>query len=316
MVVSDGGPDARSATGAHRAGEVDVPRVIAGFHIHIIIRFDGGVSDVSLRIIIKEVHGDGGVKGHGLRFAAGGGDRQISRHRFSGSVHRFRGGHRRAAVDVRLRVIGLVHAKHSAAQAIGIGGARLEPRISIQDFRPVRLPEGAEQEIHRRIIKERLDTARKVHGGGISLGIHIHIAAGYHRGRYLRIVRLPDVRLGAVVVINQGHRHGAAGFVCFAGRLRPAVHQFRETYIRFGERGKYIADNFRDAAPLPGSLPRHLRLRVHGHVAGGLHVRSITYVSGGVILLRQIGEGYRGGIVLQRLVAALACGLGFQGSGG
>ncbi len=115
MVVSDGGPDARSATGAYRAGEVDVPRVIACFHIHIVIGFDRGVSNVSLRIIIKEVHGNRGVKGHRLRLAAGGGDRQISRHRFSGSVHRFRGGHRRAAVDVRLRVIGLVHAKHCTA---------------------------------------------------------------------------------------------------------------------------------------------------------------------------------------------------------
>ncbi len=114
MVVSDGRTNAHRTGSTHSAGECDVPGVIVRRDGGV-LRFHRSVANVRLRGVIEEVHGHGGVKGNGLRLAAGGGERQISCHCVRRHVHVLRRSDRRAAVDVSFGGVGLVHAKHSAA---------------------------------------------------------------------------------------------------------------------------------------------------------------------------------------------------------
>ncbi len=272
--------DAGALSNPHGAGQVEIDRRV--------FRSDGNVvlfcryirlSDIGIGCIVKAVHADGGVDGQGFGHAAGSGHRQIPCLCLCVHIDRA-GGDYRAAVNIGVGIIVLVHRERYAADGIG--------RFVAAD--PCLIGRHALPEIDGRFLQRILDIAAEIDGGNIGERIHLDLAACVDDGRCgLLVIFLSNIGLRVIPVINDRNGCSPTDILTAAGRLGPAVHQVRGNGHIVDAIEDSIHENFRRARPGKLRLPGDLRLRLHSDIAFSLHVAA--HESFRRIILRHIGYG-------------------------
>ena len=132
VIVSHRGTDAGAAGDAKAAGQIDIQGIILRRYGCIFTRRDGGTSDARLRGIIDAVHAHRGVKGHGLRHAAGCREGDIGSLGLRVHDHILPAGHNGAAIDVSHSGILLTHRQSRATQTALRRFGHIQPAILIE----------------------------------------------------------------------------------------------------------------------------------------------------------------------------------------